>query len=174
MTTDRDIAAAATETFEEYTVPFKTLLANKWGIAVDAGFQAIPNVLIRAQKQLGLDSVDVVILLNLNLHWWEKEALPFPAPSLIANRMGVSRRTVERRIVRLQKGGWLKRLPATGEGARPRVRKYDLSGMVQKLQDAAIVGLSRRAYRAADRQSGSPNATPPGAKRGRPLLFGNG
>src|SRR6266852_8885595 len=135
----------------------RSALADKWGSALNAGFQVIPNVLIRAQSQLGLDAVDCVILLNLNLHWWRKHNLPYPPPALIARRMGVSRRTIERRLFRLEKGGWLKRLPADESDSQPKVRKYDLSGMVQRLQQAAIIGVTQREYRR--RVKSKPNST---------------
>lgn len=125
----------------------RSVLADKWGSALNAGFQTIPNVLISAQSQLGLDAVDCMILLNLNLHWWRKEDLPYPPPALMARRMGVSRRTIERRLFALQKAGWLKRLPADRSDGQPKVRKYDLSGMVQRLQEAAIISVNQREYR---------------------------
>lgn len=123
-------------------------ISEKWGSALDGGFQVIPNVLLQAQSRLQLDAMDIVILLNLNLHWWGKDTLPYPPPALIARRMGVSRRTIERRVSRLQQQGWLKRLPATGTDAQPKIRKYDLSGLVERLQKAARIGISQRNYRA--------------------------
>lgn len=118
---------------------------RKWGHAGQAGFQIVPNVLLRAQQQLELDASDVVILLNLSLHWWSADNLPSPSPRIIANRMGVSRRTIERRLGDLEKREFLKRLPAD-EGI---LRKYDLSGFVKKLESAAAAGLAQRAYRKA-------------------------
>jgi DNA-binding transcriptional ArsR family regulator len=59
--------------------------------------------------------------------------------------MGVSRRSVERRIEALEKKGFLKRLPTEydGESQGPR---YELSGLVKKLETAAATGLVWRAY----------------------------
>lgn len=151
----------------------KNVFAAKWGSALDAGFQVIPNVLLRAQSRLNLDAVDVVILLNLNLHWWQKESLPYPPPALIARRMGVSRRTVERRIFRLQKDGWLKRLPAVGEGEEQKIRRYDLSGLVERLQAAAVVGLSQRNYRATHARR-NPRSDSQATERRTRLLLGSG
>jgi hypothetical protein len=125
----------------------RSALADKWGSALNAGFQVIPSVLIKAQSRLGLDAVDCMIILNLNLHWWRKDTLPYPAPALIARRMGVSRRTIERRLFRLQKGGWVKRLPSEGRDGQPNVRRYDLSGLVQRLQHAAVIAVNQREYR---------------------------
>ena len=121
----------------------KTPITDKWGSALAAGWQVIPNVLVRAQMQLGLDATDVVVLLNLNMHWWRKEDFPFPRPTIIAKRMGISKRTVERRIEKLVKAGLLERLPLTKER---KLRQYKLEGLVKRLQDAAAVGLVQREY----------------------------
>ena len=152
----------------------RSTLADKWGSALSAGFQLVPSVLIKAQSRLGLDAVDCMILLNLNLHWWKKESLPYPAPALIARRMGVSRRTIERRLFHLQKAGWLKRLPAHGSDGQPKVRKYDLSGMVQRLQHAALIGVNQREYQKRTKsKQGSRGGLPPATGR-KPLLLGSG
>ena len=143
--------AHATNTSEETPHFAQNAVAEKWGSALTAGYQVIPNVLVAAQSRLELDAVDCMILLNLNSYWWKKNDLPYPPPALIAQRMGVSRRTVERRLLRLEAKGWLKRLPSVGREGQPKIRKYDLSGMVRRLQDAAMVGLSQRGYRAAHR-----------------------
>jgi hypothetical protein len=127
-----------------------SVLKDKWGRALEGGFQLIPNVLIRAQKRLGLDAVDVVVLLNLNLHWWGATNLPFPRPAMIANRMGVSKRTVERRLHRLAKNGFIQRLPPVNAGGGIKVRPYRLSGLVEKLQVATDIGLAQRSYRRSD------------------------
>jgi hypothetical protein len=120
---------------------------RKWDGAEKAGFQLVPNVLFRAQKHLGLDSVDVVILLNLTLHWWSATNLPFPSPAMIANRMGLSRRTVERRIQALEKRKFLRRLPwqVNAEG-EPQRRRYELSGFIERLKGAAMLGLAQRDF----------------------------
>ena len=49
----------------------------KWGRVMGGGFQVIPNHLLRLQNHLGLSSLQMVILLNLCMHWWKKEDLPF-------------------------------------------------------------------------------------------------
>jgi len=126
-----------------------SILQEKWGSAIEGGFQLIPNVLIRAQKQLGLDAVDVLVLLNLNLHWWSPASLPFPRPAMIANRMGVSKRTIERRLQRLAENGFIERLPPIRQKSGPRVRPYRLTGLVKRLQSATGVGLAQRTYRRA-------------------------
>jgi hypothetical protein len=120
---------------------------RKWGGAEKAGFQLVPNVIFRAQKHLGLDSVDVVILLNLTLHWWSAASLPFPSPALIANRMGLSKRTIERRIKALEKRKFLKRLRSeVNDDGEPLRRRYELNGFIEQLDVAASVGLTQRNF----------------------------
>jgi hypothetical protein len=123
------------------------VLREKWGGALEGGFQLIPNVLIRAQKQLGLEAVDLVVLLNLNLHWWTPAELPHPRPTIIANRMGLSKRTVERSLQRLAKLGYIERLPPIKRKDGAMVRPYRLTGLVERLQSAVETGLAQRAYR---------------------------
>jgi len=120
---------------------------KKWGVAGRAGYQLVPNVIFRAQHYLGLDSRDVVILLNLSLHWWGPLNLPFPSPEIISQRMGVSRRTIERRLEVLEREGFIKRLkPSAAAEGKPKVRKFELTGLVEKLEGAALQSLSHREF----------------------------
>ena len=137
---------------------------KKWGVAGRAGFQVVPNVLFRAQQHLGLDSTDVVILLNLSLHWWGPHNLPFPSPALISQRMGVTRRTIERRLEVLERKGFIKRLkPSAPAEGKPKVRKFELTGLVEKLETAAQQGLSQREFVKRQKQerltTGSPGSS---------------
>jgi predicted transcriptional regulator len=117
--------------------PQNGVIQEKWGTALEAGFQVVPNILIRAQNQLGLDPVDVVVLLNLMAHWWEKTALPFIAPSRIARRMNVTTRTVERHLKKLEKSGFLRRCAPQRTGDGLYTRTYDLQPLVTALQRAS-------------------------------------
>lgn len=122
-----------------------SLAAAKWGQALDAGFQIIPNVLIRGQAKLGLDAIDIVVLLNFNMHWWKPDDLPFPPSRVIARRMGVSTRTVERRLETLEERGFLERLPPEKTPGQLVHRRVDLKGLVVQLQLFARTLLSMRA-----------------------------
>lgn len=115
----------------------KINVEKKWGKEVcESGFQIFPDVLLRCQRFLELEAVDVLILLNITMHWWDYDDLPYPRPSTIAKRLGVSTRTVERRISRMQERGLIVRLPGTNLNGRT-VRRYDLTGLVQKLKKYA-------------------------------------
>lgn len=117
---------------------------EKWGASADAGFQIVPDTLFRCQKLLGLDAIDVVIILNITLHQWYDD-LPYPRPSIIAKRMAISTRTVERHIESLEKRGFMRRLPSRAKRGK-MIRPFDLSGLKSKLERYATVNLERRGH----------------------------
>lgn len=82
----------------------------KYGEASIAGFQAVPDLLLKNQAALGLSPTDLVVLLNVLMHWWYPAQKPFPRSTTISNRMGVSSRTVQRSISELEKVGLLARV----------------------------------------------------------------
>ena len=70
-------------------------IQGKWGSSVDSGdtgFVAIPDMLIKHQVELGLDAMDMIILLNIVMHWWKPNELPHPRLSSISKRIGVNRK----------------------------------------------------------------------------------
>ncbi len=75
----------------------------KYGLAADGGFQAVPDLLLKHQKALGLSATDLVVLLNVLMHWWTPETKPFPRAITISKRMGVTPRTVQRSLRNLQR-----------------------------------------------------------------------
>jgi DnaD N-terminal domain len=118
--------------------------AAKWGEALSMGFAIVPSVLIRAQAKLGLDAVDLAVLLNVIIHWWTPGEWPYPQPRVLANRMAVSTRTVERRLESLEKRGFLIRHPPEKSSDGLARRRIDLSGLVGRLQGFARAGLAMR------------------------------
>jgi hypothetical protein len=115
---------------------------TKWGGAISGGlhgYQLVPDVLLRKQVELKLDPTDVVILLNICMHWWESDPgrLPHPRPVTIARRMGVSTRTVERHIARLVNLGLIEWKPPEARADSPSVRRFDLEGLRGVLQRLA-------------------------------------
>ncbi len=98
---------------------------------MDAGWTVIPSVILDRQQALGLDSVDVCVLLHLAKHWWKRDELPFPSKRSIAECLGVSESTVQRRIRRMEADGLIKRVfrysPAN-QGQKANA--YDLAGLI--------------------------------------------
>lgn len=114
------------------------LSAIKWGeTTVNAGFQLVPNVLLKGQADLGLSPNEMNILLHLLLHWWWPDQWPFPNPRILAARMNCSTRTVERALQGLREKGLIKRLPTELREKNIAIRRYDLSGLVSQLKNLA-------------------------------------
>ena len=98
----------------------------KYGEASIAGFQAVPDLLLKHQAELGLTPTDLTVLLNVLMHWWYPEKKPFPRSATIAKRMASSPRTVQRSIARMESLGMLLREAGDGKtylNPRPLVEK---------------------------------------------------
>ncbi len=75
---------------------------QKFGEAAIGGFQVVPDILLKRQGELGLTNVELVVLLNILMHWWTPGKNPYPRPSTIAHRMNSSTRTIQRAIAALE------------------------------------------------------------------------
>jgi hypothetical protein len=109
--------------------PEETLLAvdtiaERWGSAVDAGFLAVPNILVRAQNKLGLTPNDLVVVLNIIMHWWHRDRRPTPRSTAIAKRTGLGPRTVQRSLKKLERKGLITRVRISRDKT-----EYDLDGL---------------------------------------------
>lgn len=108
--------------------------AAKWSVVLMAGFQLLPDTLLKNQARLGLSPTDLGVLLNVLSHWWYKDQLPYPKSSTIARRMGVTPRTVQRSLQRLERRGFLRR----EKGAtKTEPARLDPSGLVEQLKPYA-------------------------------------
>lgn len=112
-------------------------LNEKWGEnSLILGFTQVPTTLIYAQKELGLSSIEINILLNLLTHWWKKEEFPYPSQAGIAHRMGVSTRTVQRTLAGLETKGLIVRNKTSRDNNKYKGRSiYDLSPLVKILEE---------------------------------------
>lgn len=109
---------------------------EKWEEAAEAGFQTLPDILLRKQVELGLSTTDMLVLINITMHWWYKEQLPFPRSTTIADRMGVDARTVQRSIRKMQDLGLIERETETLEDGTTRT-VLNLSALVERLSGFA-------------------------------------
>ena len=100
---------------------------SRWGWAWTLDFVVVPVLLLRHQKDLGLDDGAMVTLLNVIASWWYEGKLPFPGTHTIAQRMGVSERTVQRHLTKLEKlayySGGRRRTSETRPGERAMTRQ---------------------------------------------------
>lgn len=132
-------------------------IRKKWGNAVGkgrlTGYLAIPEVLLRGQHRLGLTSTEMLVLINILLHWWRADSMPFPSNRKIAKRMGVDIRTVQRACQQLEEKKLIDRRVKINHdsetNAYSSVRRIDLSKLVARLNDsAADLGEYSRSVRA--------------------------
>ena len=113
-------------------------IRERWRGAVtsgETGFVAVPSILLRSQARLGLTCVEVVVLTNVFMHWWQAHEWPYPRLSTIAHRMAASPRTVQRAVESLEDKGLLQRLPSESLVYGPAVRRFDLSGLIECLRN---------------------------------------
>ena len=105
---------------------------QKYGSEViRAGFQVVPDVLVRYQGRLGLSSTDLCVLLNLGAHWWYPESQPSPRSQTIAHRMNIHVRMVQRSLKSLKASGLIDVRKERGR------RYYDLRPLAKRLEPLA-------------------------------------
>lgn len=135
-------------------------MVAKWGEAANAGFQIIPDVLVKNQKRLGLSPTELVVLINLTMHWWYPERKPFPRSRTIAARMGVEVRTVQRALAQLRDLGLIRREKIeTPDGSSTVI---ELNGLVDALSALALEDVAYRSMlsRSAGPQTDSAPLSP--------------
>ncbi len=101
------------------------------------GFVAVPVALLRRQKALALDLVDVGVLVHLMSYWWSEGGDVFPSRETLAQRTGLDHRTVRRRLKRLQEHGLIKIIPGGGRLSN----RYSFDGLVRLLDSSEAGGL---------------------------------
>ena len=83
---------------------------EKWSSTLmEAGWTVLPSIILEKQHALGLDSVDVNILLQLARFWWYSDNPPHPSKAAIAQCIGMDKSTVRRRIARMEQEGFIRR-----------------------------------------------------------------
>ncbi len=100
---------------------------------MDAGWTVLPSVILERQQALGLQAVDVNIILHLARHWWFEDRLPFPSKRAIAECMGVSKSTVQRRVAKMEAGGLINRVKRFDfRYGGQQTNAYDFSGLIRE------------------------------------------
>jgi hypothetical protein len=126
----------------------------KWTPALmRAGWTVIPNIIFERQQALGLDALDINILLHIASYWWDANNKPHPSKVTIAEAIGVDPRTVQRRIAALEAGKLIRREERRTSPAGSKTNVYHLDGLIaaatpyahEKLQDIAIAKAARAA-----------------------------
>jgi predicted transcriptional regulator len=83
---------------------------EKWSsILMEAGWTVLPSIILEKQHALGLDAIDINILLQLARYWWYSDNPPHPSKASIAECLNVDRSTVRRHIARMEADGFIRR-----------------------------------------------------------------
>ena len=99
---------------------------------MDAGWTVFPNVFLTRQKALGLDPVDINILMHLASYWWSAASKPHPSKGTIAEAMGLDPRTVQRHIARLEKASLIKRQERRIPKSGSKTNIYHFEGLIEE------------------------------------------
>lgn len=112
---------------------------KKWGKPLmKAGWTAFPSVILEKQHALGLTAMDVNIILYLSTHWWEAERKPYPSKRTIAQALGVTPRTIQKRIAALEQLGFIEREYRQHKLKGNDTNIYHFNGLIKAAEPYAI------------------------------------
>jgi DNA-binding MarR family transcriptional regulator len=114
---------------------------HRLGVVGLPGFSPVPHLLLLHQEALGLTSAELNVYLNIFMHWYDAGRFPFPHTGTIAQRMGTTKRNVQRLINSLAKKGMLEKVP--GE-RKHDPKQYDVRPLLLKLQPKAKEWVAQR------------------------------
>lgn len=97
-----------------------------------AGWTAMPSVIIEKQEALGLDAVDMNIILHLSHYWWTPDNLPHPSVETIAKAVGLKPRAIQKRIKALHELGLIEREERRNTPQGSLTNKYGFKGLIEK------------------------------------------
>lgn len=113
-----------------------SLKANeqKWGKDnIEAGWTLVPNALLIHQASLGLSPMDLNIILQIARYWWEPGNHPYPAKKTIADCIGVTSRTIQKRIQEMEKANFIERIERRESKAGSKTNIYKLTPLITAL-----------------------------------------
>lgn len=121
---------------------------TKWSKPlIEAGWNAIPSIIIEKQDALGLDAIDMNIIVHLSNYWWHADNLPCPSVERVAKTIGVTPRTVQKRIKALHELGLLTRTERRQTRHGSDTNLYGFSGLIKAALPYAEEKIAARAKR---------------------------
>jgi DNA-binding MarR family transcriptional regulator len=112
-----------------------TKLAKRWTKGViNFGWTGIPNILIENQQRIGLNPIQLNILIILLKHWWEHSNHPFPSKKKIAEITGRDKSTIQRNIRDMEKRNLIERVRRDRASGGQDTNRYDLTPLVEVLK----------------------------------------
>jgi len=137
---------------------------KKWTkLLMEAGWTVVPNVFIERQMALGLDRLDMNILMHLFSYWWHPDNKPHPSKKTIASAIGVDPRTVQRRIARMEKDGLITREQRRISNVGSKTNIYHFDGLIREAKPFAREMIEIKNANVAAKEARR-------AKKGKPVL----
>jgi MarR family len=125
---------------------------EKWSPALmEAGWTVLPSIILEKQLALGLDAVDVNILLHLARHWWYGDRPPYPSKATIAECMDIDPSTVRRHIAQMERDGLIRREPRyKAKRGGQDTNAYHFDGLIKAAKPFALEAIETREQRKVD------------------------
>jgi hypothetical protein len=101
-------------------------------------FCIFPSLLLHAQARLKITPTQLALLLHLVDFWWDAARKPWPSKNLLASRIGLSARHVQRLMAELEEMGYVQRRERRSPLKGKLSNEYDLSGLVARLKELAV------------------------------------
>ena len=121
---------------------------QKWSkILMQAGWNALPSIIIEKQEALGLDAIDMNIIVHLSNYWWNAERLRQPSVATIAKAIGVTERTVQKRITALVGLGLMSRQERRKTRFGSATNLYGFEGLIEAAKPYAVEKIAQREQR---------------------------
>ena len=131
---------------------------------MEAGFTIIPSIIFERQRALGLDAVDVNVLMQLFVRWWTADNPPYHSLKDIAYRMEVSVSTIQRSLRRMKDAGLIEIRPRFDDRGQTS-NSYHFDGLIKEATPFAEEALADRAKRQQEEQDRSIRRRPRSALR---------
>ena len=130
-------------TADETVIPFPTASKKDaasheriWGKKIIGhGYTGVPSILIRSQARLGINAMQMTILLHLLDYWFDPSRPPFPSKRTLADRMNVKSKTIQNHMRELEKAGYVQREVRRTAAGDFNTNVYHLDGLVAKLKE---------------------------------------
>lgn len=134
---------------------------EKWSpLLMKAGFTVIPSVLLERQKAFGLDALDINIILYLSTYWWTADGLPHPSKGTMAEAMGCTPRTIQRRIAAMEALGFIKRIERRESRYGSQTNKYSFEGLIKAAKPFAKEKIEEREAKSEERKAAARRKKP--------------
>ena len=106
-----------------------------WGKPVYShGYAGIPSILIQAQRRLGINPMQMNIIVQLLDYWFEPSRRPFPTKQDLAKRIGVTEKTIQNNVRELEKAGLIHRVQRKTAAGDWNSNIYNLDGLILRVQ----------------------------------------